>query len=67
MVYYNKWFHILMRPKDKVIKERVVCSVYYISCDSCDDSYIGEAVKFLQATFMETELSDFRSFKTCEL
>ena len=33
---------ILVRPKNKVIKERAVCLVYHISCDNCDDSYIWE-------------------------
>ena len=33
---------ILVRPKDKVIKERAVCLVYYISCDNCDDLHLGD-------------------------
>ena len=31
-----------MQPKDKVIKEMVVCLVYHISYEDCDASYIGE-------------------------
>ena len=34
--------------RDKVIKERVVCPVYHISCDNCDNSWsatIGSATK----------------------
>ena len=38
----NMLRQILVQPNDKVIKERVVCLVYHISCDNCDDSYIGE-------------------------
>ena len=38
----NTLRQILVRPKDKVIKERVVCHIYHISCDICDESYIGE-------------------------
>ena len=41
---------ILVQLKDKVIKERVVCPVYHISCD---DSYIGETGRSLKATFSE--------------
>ena len=39
--------------KDKVIKERVVCTVYHISCDNCHNSYIGETRRSLIARFME--------------
>ena len=44
---------ILVWPKDKVIKERVVCPVYHISCDNCDESYIGETGRSLVSRFME--------------
>ena len=55
-VYFNPTNtlrQILVRPKDKVIKERVVCLVYHISCDNCDDSYIGEMGRSLKSRFME--------------
>ena len=38
----NMFRQILVQPKDKVIKARVVYMVYHISCDNCDDSHIGE-------------------------
>ena len=49
----NTLRQILMWPKDKVIKERVVCPIYHISCDSCDDSYIEETQRSLKARFSE--------------
>ena len=48
----NTLRQILVQPKGKVIKERVVCPIYHISCDSCDDSYIGETAS-LKARFLE--------------
>ena len=30
-----------------------MCLVYHISCDNCDDSYIGEIGRSLKARFME--------------
>ena len=42
-----------MQLKDKVTKERVVCPVYHISCDNCDDSYIGETGRSQKSRFME--------------
>ena len=44
---------ILVRPKDKVIKESVVCLVYHIRCDNCDESYIEETGRSLKSRFME--------------
>ena len=44
---------ILVQPKDKAIKERVVSPVYHIRCDNCDDSYIGETGRSLKSRFME--------------
>ena len=44
---------ILVSPKDKVIKERMVCQVYHISCDNCDESYMGEMGRSLKSIFME--------------
>ena len=51
----NMLRQILMKPKDMVIKERFVCPVNHISCDNCDDSYIGEISieRILKARFME--------------
>ena len=49
----NTLRQILVWPKEKVIKERVVCPVYHISCEICDNSYIGETGRFLKARFME--------------
>ena len=49
----NMLRQILVWLKDKVIKERVVCPVYHISCDSCDESYIGEMGKSLKSRLME--------------
>ena len=33
---------ILLNPKKKLINERIVCPVYHISCNNCDDLYTGE-------------------------
>ena len=41
----NMLRQILVWPKDKLIKERVVCPVYHISCNNCDDLYIGEKME----------------------
>ena len=49
----NTLSQILVRPKDKVIKERVVFPIYHISCDNYDDSYIGETGRSLKARFSE--------------
>ena len=53
----NTHRQILVWPKDKVIKERVICPVYHISCDNCDNSYIGETGRSLKARFMEHRIS----------
>ena len=42
-----------MQLKDQVIKESVVCLVYNISCDNCDDSYIREMGSSLKSSCME--------------
>ena len=34
-----------------VMKEKVVCPIHHISCDSCDDSYTGETGRSLNARF----------------
>ena len=49
----NMLRQIFVRLEDKVIKEKVVCPVYHIRCDNCDDSYIGEMGRSLRARFME--------------
>ena len=49
----NTLRQILVQLKDKVIKERVVCPVYHISCDNCDDSYIEETGRSLKSTFLK--------------
>ena len=49
----NTLRQILVRPKDKVIRERVVCPVYHISCDNCGESCIGETGRSLKAGFSE--------------
>ena len=44
----------LVRPKDKILKERVVGPVYHISCGSYDASYIlGETERSLKARLLE--------------
>ena len=55
-VYFKpikKLRQLLMWPKDEVINERVVCPVYHINCDNCDESYIGETGRSLKSTFLE--------------
>ena len=49
----NTLRQILVWPKDKVINERVVCLVYNISCDNCDESYFREMGRSLKSRFME--------------
>ena len=49
----NTLRQILVRPKDKVLKERVTCPVYHIKCEDCEDSYIGETGRSLKARFQE--------------
>ena len=44
---------ILVRPKDKILKDRVVGPVYHISCEDCEASYIGETERSLKARFQE--------------
>jgi hypothetical protein len=39
---FNTIRQMLVRPKDKITKERTVCPVYHINCDGCDASYVGE-------------------------
>ena len=49
----NTLRHILVWPKDRVIKERVVCLVYHISYEDCDASYIGDTGRSLKVRFVE--------------
>ena len=52
----NTLRQILVWLKDKVIKERVVSPVYHISCDYCDDSYIGETGRSLKYRFLKHKI-----------
>ena len=60
----------MVRPKDKVIKERVVCPLYHINFDNCDNSYIGETRRSLKARFLKNRRSSsvnsdiFKTYKT---
>ena len=47
----NTLRHLMVRLKDKILKERVVGPVYHISCDSCNAYYTGETEKSLKARF----------------
>ncbi len=38
----NSIKQLLVRPKDKILKEWAVGPVYHIPCDTCESSYIGE-------------------------
>ena len=38
----NTLQQLLVRPKDKVEKGKVVGPVYHITCDDCDATYVGE-------------------------
>ena len=44
---------LLVQPKDKVEKRRVVGPVYHITCDDCDATYIGEIERALKTRFSE--------------
>ena len=55
-VYYkpvNTLRQLLVRPKDKIDKERVVGPVYQINCTNCNTFYIGETERSLKARFLE--------------
>ncbi|XP_074661617.1 uncharacterized protein LOC141914249 [Tubulanus polymorphus] len=49
----NTLRQILVRPKDKLDKSRVVSPVYHIKCEQCSDSYVGETERSLRARFGE--------------
>ena len=63
----NTLRQLLVRLKDRILKERVVGQVYHIPCGSCDASYscIGETERTLKARFLETWLHYLRSVTTC--
>ncbi len=50
--------HLLVQPnyKDKILKEQVVGSVYQMSCDTCETSYIRETERLLKSKFMENSI-----------
>ena len=62
----NTLRQILVQLKDKVIKERVVCLVYHISCDSCEVSYIGEIGRSLKSRFMSSVNSEVSRHVNCD-
>ena len=49
----NTLRQLLVRPKDKLPKERVVGPVYHIQCEDCPASYVGETERSLKARFQE--------------
>jgi len=49
----NTLRQVLVAPKDKSKKEETINPVYYIPCDSCKDSYIGETERTLKTRFLE--------------
>ena len=51
---YNTIRQLLVRPKDNVLKERVVGPVYNIECKDCNATYIGETERSLQARHLAT-------------
>ena len=61
---YNTLRQLLVRPKDKVLKDRVVGPVYNIECNNCSATYIGETERSLKARFQE---HNRRSSETSEV
>ena len=51
----NTLRHLLVRPKGKILKERVLEPVYHIPGDLCDTSYIGEIERSLNHGFWSLE------------
>ena len=49
----NTLRQLLVRPKDPLGKDRIVGPVYHISCETCDDHYVGETERSLRARFSE--------------
>ncbi len=60
----NTLRQLLVRPKDKLKKERVVGPVYQISCKKCPATYIGETERLLKQCFLEHRRP---SSVTCEV
>ena len=44
---------LLVRPKDPLGKDRIVGPVYHITCDDCEEHYVGETERSLRARFKE--------------
>ena len=49
----NTLRQLLVRPKDKLSKEKVVGPIYQITCETCTDSYIGKTERSLKQRFLE--------------
>ncbi len=49
----NTLRQLIVRPKDKLKKERVVGSENQISCEKCTATYIGETERSLKQCFLE--------------
>ena len=49
----NTLRQLLVRPKDKLDKFQVTGPVYYIPCEDCSASYVGETERSFKARFME--------------
>ena len=49
----NTLQQLLVWPKDKVEKGKVVGPVYHITCDDCDATYVGETERSLKTRFLE--------------
>ena len=40
-----------VRPKDKVVKKRMVCLMYELKCEDCEALYVGEPGRSFKARF----------------
>ena len=49
----NTLRQMLVHPKDKLGKDKIVSPVYHIPCNDCEDDYIGETERSLKARFGE--------------
>ena len=47
----NTLRQLLVQPKDKVMKDKVVGPVYQITCDDCDAMFVGEMERSLKTQF----------------
>ncbi len=64
----NTLRQLLVRPKDKLKKERVVGPVYQIACEKCPATYIGETERSLKQCFLEhRRLSSVTSEVSCHV